>query len=289
MAVQTFTIEETATRLGLHYMTVYRYVRIGRLPAEYRDGRWHIAPADLPRVTGRPARRHNRHSKATAQTVAGPSPHAGPSPSAGRMYDRLLAGDGPGAWLIVENALLAGGPSDVYLRILGPALKEVGTAWETGRISVADEHRATIQALGIVGRMGPLFGRRGRRRPAAVLLAGAEGDPHAIPLIMVGDLLRAAGFQVIQLGADVPLDTLLVAAEAAGPALIGLSASTQAATGRVAQAVAALHGQDADRPVLVGGPAVDSEAAAVALGADGWGADAATAVARAVELTGAPA
>src|SRR6516225_8687883 len=45
------SIEEAAARLGVHYMTIYRYVRIGRLPAERRGGRWRIREEDLALVT----------------------------------------------------------------------------------------------------------------------------------------------------------------------------------------------------------------------------------------------
>lgn len=188
-----------------------------------------------------------------------------------------MAGDTAGAWVIVESALMAGTPSDVHLRLLGPCLERIGSQWERGRISVADEHRATAVALGVVGRLGPLFARRGRRRPATVLLAGAEGDPHAIPLAMVADHVRAEGFDVIHLGADVPVHTLVTTAVAADVATVGISASTTAGLGAAARAVRQLHRRMPGVPVLVGGPAVRNEKAARELGADGWAADAAAA------------
>ena len=96
--------------------------------------------------------------------------------------------------------------------MLAPALSELGDGWASGRLSVADEHRATAVALGIVGQMGPLFRRRGRRRPGQTLLAGVEGDAHTIPSTMVADTLTAGGFEVIHLGANLPTAELLAAA-----------------------------------------------------------------------------
>ncbi|MDA8046757.1 MAG: cobalamin-dependent protein [Actinomycetota bacterium] len=271
--VEALTIEQAAHHLGVHYMTVYRYIRTGRLPAEYRDGRWHIHPGDLaqvqkggrprPPADGRPVRR----GPATAGS------------GAERMLGRLVTGDSAGAWLIAEQSLLAGGPDDVYLGVLAPCLRTIGDMWADGRLTVADEHRATVLALGIVGRLGPLFGRRGRRRPGQVLLAGVEGDPHAIPVIMVSDLLRADGYEVVQLGADVPLDTLVASAASRAQLLaIGLSAGTTRTLERAGKAVAGLHHARPGVPVFLGGPAVPDEAAARAVGADGWAADAAGAV-----------
>ena len=43
------TLAEAAQELGVHYMTVYRYVRTGRLPARQVAGEWQIEPADLAR------------------------------------------------------------------------------------------------------------------------------------------------------------------------------------------------------------------------------------------------
>jgi excisionase family DNA binding protein len=267
--VGTLTIEEAAGRLGLHYMTVYRYVRIGRLPAEYRGGRWHIAEADLELVNQ--PRTRGRRPK-------GARPEVPDSAVVQRLMDRLLVGDGLGAWQIVESALLAATPAELYTRIIGPCLRTIGDRWEAGEITVADEHRATAQALRIMGRLGPLFARPGRNRPGLVLLAGAEGDSHAIPLMMVADLLRTARFDVIQLGADVPVETLVAMASAEGIVAIGLSASTDQGAVNVARAVTALRTVVPGVPVLVGGPALPSEQAALELGADGWAADATGAV-----------
>ena len=41
------TLQEAAERLGVHYMTAYRYVRLGRLRATQRDGRWYVRESDL--------------------------------------------------------------------------------------------------------------------------------------------------------------------------------------------------------------------------------------------------
>lgn len=269
---EALTIEDVASRLGLHYMTVYRYVRTGRLPAEWRDGRWHIRPEDLDLVT-RPRAVADRRS--TAGADRGTRSLSG---AADRMLQRLLCGDSSGAWLIVENALLAGTPQEVYLQVLAPCLRAVGEQWERGEISVADEHRATAVALGLIGRLGPLFARRGRRRPGSVLLAGAEGDVHTIPITMVGDLLRAEGVPVIQLGADVPVETLVAAARSTEPAVVGLSASTALAVANAERAIGALHRHVPGVPVLLGGPAVASEEAARASGADAWAPDASSVV-----------
>jgi len=279
VAAQTISIEEAAERLGVHYMTIYRYVRTGRLPAEHEGGRWRIRPRDLALVSSaatRPAP-PARQGGATRRGGKAERGSASLSRATHRLRDRLIAGDAAGAWSIIESALMAGTPGDVYLQLLGPCLRTIGDEWERGRISVADEHRATAVALGIIGRLSPLFKRRGRRRPGLVLLAGAEGDPHAIPLAMVADVLRREGFDVIHLGADVPAEPLVAMATAADLCAVGLSASTTPGVVKAGRAVRELHRRVPGVPVMLGGPAVQSEKVARQAGADGWAPDAAAA------------
>lgn len=274
------SIEQAAQVLGLHYMTVYRYIRLGRLEAEHRDGRWRIRPADLERLrTGGPGPAGDRRR---------PARPGGSEQVNRRLLERLVAGDGNGAWSIVEAALPARAPASLYTDVIGPTLEALGDGWASGRFSVAEEHRATALALGIVGRLGPLFRRRGRRRPGQVLLAGIEGDSHVIPLMMVADVLSAGGYEVVHLGADVPVSTLVPFAVATRQLrAVGLSASTDASAGRSAGTVAALRERLAGVPIVLGGPAVGSDVAARALGADGWAPDATGALDLVNRLVGA--
>ena len=86
------------------------------------------------------------------------------------MAERLVAGDEPGVWTLVEAALASGAePVGIHVDLLAPALRSIGGRWESGELSVADEHWASVVAPRIVGRLGRLFARRGRRRGTVVL------------------------------------------------------------------------------------------------------------------------
>ena len=209
---QEITLEEAAELLRVHYMTVYKYVRTGRIRAERRKGRWVIDSSDLEAF-------HDSSEAPQARSASGPG--AGPAQRwagrAKRLMARMIAGDGPGSWSIIESSLVSGSPSDMYLQLLAPALRQVGDGWSRGDVSIADEHRATAVALGLAGRLSPLFVRRGPLGQATVLLAGAEGDTHVVPLLMVADALRAEGWSIVNLGADVPRAELLATAQAHRP------------------------------------------------------------------------
>ncbi len=264
---QRLTLEEAAARLGVHYMTAYRYVRLGRLAAEQRDGRWWVRASDVDALKQTPRSQPGRRGRPKWTAYRN------------RLDSRLLAGDDSGAWSVVEQAMISGAePTDVYIDVLAPALRRIGDRWARGSVSVGEEHRATAAARRVVGRVGPRFARRGRGR-GVVLLGGAAGDHHEMPGVMLADVLRGAGFDVVDLGANTPADSFVEAAHRTNCSAVGISASTDDAVGATERTVRVLHEKVPGCPVLVGGPAIASRKAAIALGADGWAPDARAAVA----------
>lgn len=179
---------------------------------------------------------------------------------------------------MIEAALAAGAEVDeVYLEIIAPAMASIGQRWECGDLDVGYEHRATGIALRLVGRLGPRFVRRGRTR-GAVVLGAPVGERHSLPLAMLADLVRQDGWDVSDLGADVP-EVSFVHAVASTPdlAAVGISVINQTSLAAAASAVAALRASGVlppGVPVVVGGRAVRDEAVGLALGADVVAADA---------------
>jgi excisionase family DNA binding protein len=262
------SIRQAADALGVHYMTAYRYVRTGRLPAERAGSEWRIDRADLRRFREPSATPPGRPSRPARDTTRA------------RLEARLLAADEPGAWAVVEAALAAGAtPAAVHLELLGPVLADLGDQWATGNLTIADEHRATTVAHRVVGRLGPQFVRPGRRR-GTVLVGAVADEYHSLPGAMLADLLRDAGFAAVDLGANTPPHTF-VEESLATPQLVavGLGAFLAERLPSVAATVAALRDADIAVPILVGGRGVPSADVARSLGADGWtGTDGATAV-----------
>jgi excisionase family DNA binding protein len=264
---QAMTLEEAADLLQVHYMTVYKYVRTGRISAEQREGRWVIDRDDLQAFRNRSGKRPRRSASGTSSTPRWEG-------RAERLMARMRVGDGLGSWSIIESALVSGSPSDMYVNLLGPALRQIGDGWSRGAISIADEHRATAVALGLAGRLSPLVVRRGPPRAGTVLLAGAEGDTHLIPLLMVADALRADGWSVVNLGADVPRAELVATAQGTEHlSAVGISLGSERNAARTSKNIRSLRTACPGVPVLLGGPAAGPERMARDLGADGWASD----------------
>jgi len=258
----SITLAEAAERLGVHYMTAYRYVRTGRLAASKHGQEWTLRPSDVE------ALRQELRDGTPART-RGTSPRTGRGRQGypARLMDRLLGADEAGAWAVVEAALAGGMAVErVYLDLIGPALDEIGTRWERGTITVGDEHLASAVAQRLIGRLGPQFARRGRKK-GTVLVGAPPGEHHSIPSAMFGDLLRGRGYQVVDLGANVPVDSWVTAASrAANLVAIGLCATAPDNDGNIRRTVRNLRAAT-DVPIFIGGQAIASEAHALQLGA----------------------
>ena len=156
------------------------------------------------------------------------------------------------AQAVLEGATTLGWAAALDTLIF-PALRQIGTSWESATIPPAKEHFASellrraiaaeVQATKLMSD-GPL-----------VLLACPEGERHDLGLMALWLLLRKEGANVVYLGADVPTVDLLEVDTALRPDAICLSAS--GATG-LASLVRATRTILASRPVhlFIGGPAV---------------------------------
>lgn len=263
MEAGDLTLQEAADALDVHYMTAYRYVRLGVLPAHRRGRTWAVDPQDLDAFVA-------ERSMEKAEPLVGRSS----VDWAMRLQRRLLAGDRLGAKSVVEASLAAGtDPVGVYVDVVAPAMRSIGEGWAAGIVDVAEEHRASVIVSQVLAVLDTRFTRRGLRR--GVVVAGAvPGERHSLPLRMAADVVRLSGYEVHDLGADVPPDSFAHAVGDVDRLLaVVVSATTPGNDDAVRATVAAVH-ERVDVPVLVGGGAVPDAAAAQALGGDGWAADA---------------
>jgi MerR family transcriptional regulator, light-induced transcriptional regulator len=257
------TLHEAAEMLGVHYMTAYRYVRLGLLAASKSGGMWHVEVADL--------------AEFRAGGPSSPQPARGSqrrAPWADRLEARLIAGDAHGAWGVIEAAMTAGvGLERVYGEVLSPALAQIGARWERNELDISVEHRASGIAMRIIGRLGPRFIGRGRTR-GAVVLGSPVGERHSLPLAMLADLIRLQRWDVSDLGADVPTHSFVHAAVATPDlAAVGVSVMVPGSLESAATTCVALRVALPDLMVVVGGGAIRDHQHALDLGATAYAAD----------------
>jgi excisionase family DNA binding protein len=257
------TLQEAAELLGVHYMTAYRYVRLGVLAATKVGGTWQVAAADV----------------AAFRDGAPPASDSGArrrAPWATRLEARLVAGDPRGAWGVIEAALAAGADLDeIYLDVISPAMRSIGSRWADGELDISVEHRATGIAFRLIGRLGPRFARRGRTR-GTIVVGAPMGERHSLPVAMVADLLRGEGWEVSDLGADMPIASFVGSVMSTpGLVAVGVSVTSVDCLAAAAELIEALLVAAPRVPVVVGGPAVRDGEHARMLGATAWTATAA--------------
>lgn len=276
MTDPVLTLQEAAEQLGVHYMTAYRYVRLGHLDAVKVGGTWQVTASALE------AFRERREDAQPARLRA--------VPWAERLESRLIAGDAAGAWGVIE-AMMAGGASvgDVYVEVLTPALHSIGDRWAAGEIDVAIEHRASGITARLIGRLGSRCVRRGRSR-GSIVLGSPAGERHALVVGMLADLLRLEGWDVSDLGADTPASSFLVTARSLDDLVaIGISVTNPGSLPAAAGTCSVLRAGELSVPVVLGGQAVEGESHARSLGGDGFAADAASMIRLLDELAGSAA
>jgi corrinoid protein of di/trimethylamine methyltransferase len=141
-----------------------------------------------------------------------------------------------------------------------------------------------------IGVLEPEMAKRGTERQlhGKVVLAAAPGDIHDIGKSLVGTMLSASGFQVFDLGVDVPIAAVIDKAGEVDADIVGMSALLTTTMAGQREVVTALEtaGLRETVKVMVGGAPVTPEWAEE-IGADAFGKDAIDAVTVARRLVGA--
>ncbi len=189
-------------------------------------------------------RQTDQWPQAVPSVPATPAPvaEAGTPPDAfaRRLYAALVDMDEALAAEVLREAHALFDLSVVCLQVVQPCLYEIGEAWHRGEVRIATEHFAS-QFLR--GRLLTLFQAYPARHSASRLVVGcAPGEFHDIGSLMLALLLRREGYRVEFLGPDVQLEDLSEYARTERPALICLSANSEAAARGLRQLDARLAG-----------------------------------------------
>ena len=269
---QQLTLQEVADELELHYMTVYRYVRLGYLPAFKDGGSWRVMRSDLDTLKETPPARASRGKPST--------------PWHDRLVQRLLAADQTGAWKVIEAAQLSGMPiGGVYTDMIIPSLQHIGEQWHQGNISIAQEHAATQVATRLVSRLSAQISRRGVSK-GTVVIGTPSTELHGLPVMIAADLIRIEGFDVLDLGSNLPADSFAdIVAGQQRLVAVAVSVTAPGQVDQIAETIAAIRGR-VEAPIFLGGAAIDGDQHARLLGADFGARSAADVIPRLLELAG---
>jgi len=202
------------------------------------------------------------------------------------LYDETLVGNGPRVLELTHQGLEVGlEPQSMLFDALIPSLEEVGARFERGDFFVPEMLIAGRAMAGSMEVLRPLLAETGVQTVGTFLMGTVKGDVHDIGKNLVDIMLEGAGFEVIDLGVQVPPEKFVAAIEEHQPDIVGFSAFLTTTMPMFKANMNALEkaGLRDSVIVMVGGAPVTQEYAD-AVGADGYASDASATVKRAKTL-----
>jgi corrinoid protein of di/trimethylamine methyltransferase len=169
-----------------------------------------------------------------------------------------------------------------------PGVNTVGDSFACGQAFLPELVMAGEAMKAAIAVLEPEMKKTGTQRHilGVVVLATVEGDIHEIGKSLVGTMLTSSGFEVFDLGVDVPADQILAKAEEVGADIVGLSALLTTTMVKQKEVIDEVTKRGLKLKVMVGGAPVTREWVQK-IEADGYSEDAIGAVAVAKELMGA--
>jgi 5-methyltetrahydrofolate--homocysteine methyltransferase len=179
-------------------------------------------------------------------------------------------------------------PRDILSALLA-GMAVVGERFRDHEIFLPDVLLAARAMNAAMALLKPLLVRDGVPALGTIVLGTVAGDLHDVGKNLVGIMLKGAGFDVVDVGTDVPAERFVETAVASGASVIGLSAlltTTMVNMQPVIELVERRGLRGTVRTIVGGAPL--TEAFAREVGADGYGFDAANAVQRVRALLDLP-
>ena len=170
-------------------------------------------------------------------------------------------------------------PREILDTVLMPAINEVGDLFDKGKYFLP-QLIAGAEAMKLsIGYLEPLLQQEGGSGSSlpSIVIATVHGDIHDIGKNLVALMLKNYGFNVIDLGKDVPKEEIIKAAKENNASIIALSALMTTTMKEMKNVVDLAHEENLDSKIVIGG-AVVTQDYADEIGADGYSSDAADAV-----------
>ena len=192
------------------------------------------------------------------------------------LYDGLKEEIEEGTRILLERGW---GPDKVLAEALVEGMRIVGIDFRDGILFVPEVLMAANAMKGGMAILRPLLAETGASVIGTMVIGTVKGDIHDIGKNLVGMMMEGAGFDVIDLGINNPVENYLAALEEHQPQILGMSALLTTTMPYMKVVIEELEnrGMRDDYVVLVGGAPLN-EAFGEAIGADAYCRDAAVAV-----------
>ena len=192
------------------------------------------------------------------------------------IQEKLIAGDIEGVKEAVGGARDGGMPaSEILLEALVPGIQEVGRLFEAGEAFLPEMMISAEAMKQGVAEIQSLLESSDIQSNGKVLIATVKGDVHDIGKNLVALMIKSAGFDLEDMGVDVPTEKIVETVKTSSPNVLALSALLTTTMTEIPNIVNALKeaGIRDQVKVLVGGAPISRDYAEQS-GADGYAPDA---------------
>jgi len=235
-------LREAADTLGVHYQTAYAWVRQGVLPARKVGRGYVVGDGDVAALAAR---------RLLGQEPARPIHVRDWAAQALGLYAAIVEGEETAARHRLGRLAAGVGLIDLCEQVIAPALRRLGDGWAAGRVSIAQEHRASA----ICERLIATYARQPAGRPhGTAVVATPPGERHGLPALMAAACLREDRWLVHHLAADLPIEEVTRLADQVGADLVVLSAAMSQTARQAQQAAEAITAARPHLHVLAGQP-----------------------------------
>ena len=173
------------------------------------------------------------------------------------LTESIICGDTKASVEYAQMLLNSGMPAQVLIdKYISKSLKRVGDYYESGEFFIPDllkAAEASKSVLSVIKKHLPKGQRRGK-----VMLATVKGDIHDIGKNIAGMIFASAGYEVIDLGKDVPEEKIIKALRVHKPDALGLSALLTTTMPQMEKIIRRLKKERISVKVIIGGPNVSA-------------------------------
>lgn len=194
------------------------------------------------------------------------------------LADAIVKGDQKAAADITKTAIDENmSPADILNDGLVAGMNTIGARFKKGEVYIPEVLIAARAMKMAMEMLEPKLVAAGVQPIGKCVIGTVQGDLHDIGKNLVGMMLKGAGFEVLDLGVDVSPEKFVEKAKSANAQIIGMSALLTTTMPTMEKTVKAVKAAGMSTKVMIGGAPV-TQGYADKIGANGYAADAATAV-----------
>ena len=194
------------------------------------------------------------------------------------LYNAIFKGDLNKAKVLVQQAIDNGEtPKSIIDENMIPAMEGIGKEFEAGKVFVPNLLLSARAMKGSLELLKPLLAGGQNTNLGKVVIGTVKGDLHDIGKNLVASMLEGCGFEVVNLGVDIPKEKFVDAARENDADIVCISALLTTTMTYMKEVVDALHEAGLRARIMVGGAPVSADFAAQ-VGADAYSSNANEAV-----------